>query len=116
MKKISEEKLSQLIKLNREKLNYSQSYLETLTGINRQMIGRIEAGNHLPSLPQLNALLDVLEIQYEDILVEKDKEDVFVAFLGEATTKEEQEGFEKMVSMMLCYRKHLRLKEVHDDK
>ncbi|MFF2878142.1 helix-turn-helix domain-containing protein [Gottfriedia sp. NPDC057991] len=115
MKHISEKLLAEVVKKKRVEKNLSQVELGTITNINRQIIGRIEAGSHIPSLPQLDLLLDTLNIDFSEIMVEREQEDVFVAFLGEAKTKEEQEGFEKMVSMMLCFRKHLRLKGVHDE-
>ncbi|EJS70446.1 hypothetical protein ICW_01915 [Bacillus wiedmannii] len=116
MSKLSITELGKIVKEKREKRDLTQQDLSELTGINRQMIGRIETGAHLPSLPQLNALLDTLEISYEQLLVDKKEEDVFVAFLGNATTPAEKEGFQKMISMMLCLSKHLRLREAYNDK
>lgn len=89
----------------------TQIEIEQLTGINRQVIGRIEAGKHIPSVPQLNKLLQVLDIDFYRIL-EDSEQNVFVAMMGKARTESEKEGFEKMISMMLCLRKYERLKEV----
>lgn len=111
MQKMSFEQLAIQVKTKREEKNWTQDQLGEKTKINRQMIGRIEAGSYLPSLPQLNCLLNELQIDFDQILEKEEHEDVFVAFLGDAKTPEEQEGFERMVSMMLCLRKHLRLKE-----
>lgn len=106
---ISVERLAELVKKQRG--DRTQGEMEALTGINRQVIGRIESGKHVPSVPQLNKLLDVLNIDFSDIIEVKDQ-NVFVAMMGEAKTAAEKEGFEKMVSMMLCLRKYERLKDV----
>ena len=42
MKKISIQKLSNIVKTQRNKLNLTQNNLSDLTGINRTMISRIE--------------------------------------------------------------------------
>lgn len=109
MKQISMEMLARKVKEKRG--NRTQSEIEYLTGINRQIIGRIENGKHIPSVPQLNIILDKLGIGFEEIIEEKEQS-VFVAMMGEAKTEEEKEGFEKMISMMLCLRKYERLCDV----
>lgn len=55
----------------------------------------------------------MLEIDFSEILEEKEQS-VFVAMMGEAKTKSERDGFEKLISMMLCLRKYERLKEVQN--
>jgi transcriptional regulator with XRE-family HTH domain len=105
---ISTEILGELVRSKRIQYGYSQEVLEEKTSINRQMIGRIELGKHIPSIQQLNQLLSVLNITFDEITVE-DKPSVFVAMMGEAKTEQEKEGFERMVSMMLCLRKYHRL-------
>lgn len=111
MKQISIEILSKKVKEQRGER--TQADIEALTGINRQIIGRIEKGKHIPSLPQLNLLLEKLDINFEEITETKEKS-VFAAMMGEAKTEAEKEGFEKMVSMMLCLRKYERLRGVNN--
>ena len=72
MKQISINKLSKIIKTNREKLNISQKKLCELTGINRTMISKIENGDYLPSIEQLETLGKIFKFEYED-LFEKDE-------------------------------------------
>lgn len=72
MKQISINKLSKIIKTNREKLNISQNKLCELTGINRAMISKIENGEYLPSIEQLETLGKIFKFEYED-LFEKDE-------------------------------------------
>lgn len=109
--KISGSRLADLVKKQRG-IRTSKE-IEVLTGINQQIIERIESGRYIPPLLQLNKLLSFLEIQFIDIIEQKDQS-VFVAMMGEAKTEEEVKGFEKMISMMLCLRKYERLKEVMD--
>lgn len=110
MYQISLEKLSTIVEQQRRKFGLSQDELGKLTDINRQMISRIEMRKYVPSLPQLNSLLKVLEISFEEIIEDKTREDIFMAMLGETKTEQEQKGFKRMISMMLCLRKHDRLR------
>lgn len=61
MNTISYPKLSKLISKKRKQKNLSQNDLSNLTGINRTMISRIENGDYIPSLEQLNNLISTLE-------------------------------------------------------
>ena len=61
MNTISYSKLSELISEKRKRKNLSQNELSNLTGINRTMISRIENGDYVPSLEQLNSLITTLE-------------------------------------------------------
>ena len=106
MKKISLEKLSILVQQRRSEMDISLVDLGYKTGINRLLIGRIESKKFIPSLPQLEILLKVLEIEFNDIIEEEANEDVFVAMRGEAKTEEENSGLDRMISMMLSLRKH----------
>ncbi|MGL5765753.1 MAG: helix-turn-helix domain-containing protein [Sarcina sp.] len=113
MSKIDLKKLGIYVQEKRKEKNYSQDKLGELTGINRQIIGRIEIGKTLPSLPQLQKLLDILEINFDEILISKKKNDVFMAMRGEAKTNAEKEGLEKMIDMMLCLKKQKKLRKAY---
>jgi transcriptional regulator with XRE-family HTH domain len=107
MKKISTEKLGDLIKKKRKENSISQEELGNLTGINRQVIGRIEACQLIPSIAQLESILTQLQINFDDIILEEDSEkDVLVAMRGSAQSDQETEALDKMISMMLCLKKH----------
>lgn len=67
MNRISIENLSKVIKNKREKLNLSQSQLAKKTNINRAMISKIENGSYMPSIPQLEDLMEVLNFDFEEI-------------------------------------------------
>lgn len=106
---ISVARLAERVKKQRGDRTHAQ--LEQITGINRQVISRIESGKFIPFFPQLNILLNELDIDFSEILEEKEQ-NVFVAMMREARTNAEKEGFEKVVSMMLCLRKYERLKDI----
>lgn len=112
MGKISLDKLSLIVKQGRKAQGKSQQELGELTGINYQMIGRLENGTFVPSIKQIESLMEVLNFDYDDIMEEESNKKVFMAMMGEAKTPEEKEGFERMVSMMLCLRKHERLRRM----
>ena len=67
MKRLSSTKLSQTILANRKSQSMSQASLAEATGINRSMISHIEAGNHIPSIQQLEKLAEVLEFEPTDM-------------------------------------------------
>jgi len=75
MNKIKQEVLSKVIKTRRENLNMSQLDLSKKTKINRAMISKIENGNYMPSLEQLQDLMEVLQFDFEDIRTKLYKSD-----------------------------------------
>ena len=106
MKKISMSTLADTVVSKRAKLNMSLQKLSDLTGIHRLQIGRLEKCEYLPSLTQIEKLCEVLRFDFSTLFTEETAEDVFVALRGKAQTEAEQRGVEKMISMMLCLRKH----------
>ena len=112
MGKLSFEILARLVAEKREEKGWTQQDLGERTGINRQQIGRLEKKEFVPSLPQIERLCEELQFQFEDLLTQNNNEDVFVALSGKADTDAEKAGMKKMISMMLCLRKHdvLRMK------
>ena len=71
MKKISRELLSKVVKKNREDKNITQSKLSELSGINRVMLSRIENGDYVPSIEQLESLGNILDFEYADLFKEE---------------------------------------------
>ena len=58
---------------NRKELGYSQQELADKTGINRAMISRIEQGDYIPSIPQLESLSQALEFDLASLFVKNSK-------------------------------------------
>ena len=70
MKKLSEEKLADLVTGKRKEAGLTQQQLADKTGINRAMISRLEKQDYIPSIPQLEALAETLSFEPEDVFVE----------------------------------------------
>lgn len=89
-KVFSIEKLKSMVFENRKQYGYSQQELANATGINRAMISRIEKGDYIPSIPQLEKLAQVLDIdvfslftsQVEKIETEIPKTNIAIAGTG----------------------------------
>ena len=72
MERISQERLSQVIKKKREQLGLSQQGLSEQTKINRAMISRIENGTYMPSIEQLEDLMEALDLSFDDLQEKKE--------------------------------------------
>ncbi len=62
-KEFSIEELKSKVFINRKAKGFSQQELAHATGINRSMIGKIEKGDYIPSIPQLEKLAQVLDFE-----------------------------------------------------
>ena len=67
MKKLSTAKLADTVANNRKKLKMSQQDVADKTGINRALLSRLESEDFMPSIPQLEALGDVLHFDPVDM-------------------------------------------------
>ena len=81
MRRISQDLLSRQIKTKREKLSLSQADLSNRTHINRAMISKIENGSYMPSIEQLEDLMECLDLSFEDISEKKEEEKKDVDFI-----------------------------------
>lgn len=116
MKLLSQNALADIIKSRRAKLNYTQEVLSELTSINRVMIGKIERGMYIPSIPQLEKLSEVLGFDIDQVFVEK-KPMVYTAFRGENLTSAEQSGIDHLFRMMLAAKQQIVLrKALHNEE
>lgn len=116
MKKINIKKLSKLMIEERKKRGFTQEQFGKITGVNRQIIGRIEQEKVIPSLSQLDKILEILELDFNSIVEESNTDDVFMSMRGEVKTEEEKDGLDKMISMMLCLKKHSQLRRAYYGK
>ena len=71
MKKLSMEKLADIVISNRKKCSLTQQQLSEKTGIHRSMISRLEKGEYTPSIPQLEALSEALSFEPDEAFIEK---------------------------------------------
>ncbi|WP_193441736.1 nucleotide sugar dehydrogenase [Streptococcus suis] len=72
-KVFSIEKLKSIVFENRKQYGYSQQELANATGINRAMISRIEKGDYIPSIPQLERLAQVLDFDLASLFFSSSK-------------------------------------------
>ena len=71
MRKLSVEKLVEMVVSHRKVKKMTQAELADATGINRAMIGRIENKDYIPSVEQLQSLAEVLDFDVTDLFVEE---------------------------------------------
>ena len=80
MKRLSLVDLAETIKNKRTEKGITQEQLCEKTGINRNMIGRIERMDYIPTIPQLEKLAEVLGFEVDRLFVENNQPTVFTAF------------------------------------
>ncbi len=100
MTTISMVRLANAVQEARKRLGLTQQDVQEQTGINRQLIGRIEKGEFLPSLPQLNVLAEKLRFRITDLMEESTGQELIYAMRGEAKSTEEEKGIDEIFSMM----------------
>ena len=72
MKKISKELLAKIVREKRSELNITQNRLSELSEINRAMLSRIENGDYLPTIDQLEKLGEILNFDFDDLFVKEE--------------------------------------------
>ena len=77
MKRLSLVDLAETIKNKRTEKGITQEQLCEKTGINRNMIGRIERMDYIPTIPQLEKLAEVLGFEVDRLFVENNQPTVF---------------------------------------
>lgn len=111
MKHLSLTNLSDLLKQRRNEKNITQEQLCEITGINRNMIGRIERMTYIPTIPQLEKLADVLSFDVEELFVDNNEPGVYTAFRGNQMTSEERKGAEYLMDMMVAAKQQIMLRK-----
>lgn len=111
MKHLSLTRLSDLLKQKRNQKHITQEQLCSQTGINRNMIGRIERMTYIPTIPQLEKLAEVLSFDIEELFVDDDKPSVYTAFRGSHMTPKERQGAEHLMNMMLAAKQQIILRK-----
>lgn len=67
MKKLSKKMLSDTVMNARKQKHISQKKLSEETGINRSTLSKLESGNYMPSIPQLEMLAEVLNFDLTEL-------------------------------------------------
>lgn len=110
MKHLSQEKMVETIKNLRKVKGLTQEQLSISTGINRQMIGRLEKSEYMPSIPQLEKLAEILGFNIPDLFVENNPT-VYTAYRKSNMSKEEKAGVDHIFEMMMVSKQQLLLRK-----
>lgn len=110
MKRMSQEKMVAIVKQLRKTKNLTQEQLSAETGINRQMIGRLENSEYMPSISQLEKLAEILGFDITELYVENEPM-VYTAYRSSSMSKEEKEGVEHIFEMMMASKQQLLLRK-----
>lgn len=110
MKRLSQEKMVEIVKKLRKKKDLTQEQLSAETGINRQMIGRLENREYMPSISQLEKLAEVLGFDIPDLYVENEPM-VYTAYRSSSMSEEERVGADHMFEMMMASKQQLLLRK-----
>ena len=110
MKRLSQEIMAETVKRLRKSKQYTQEQLSSITGINRQMIGRLENNEYMPSVSQLETLADVLGFDIQELYVDNEPM-IYTAFRSSGMSKEEKDGMEHMFAMMMASKQQLLLRK-----
>ncbi|MDY5577492.1 MAG: helix-turn-helix transcriptional regulator [Lachnospiraceae bacterium] len=110
MKRLSQEKMVETVRILRKAKNLTQEQLSNATGINRQMIGRLENSEYMPSIPQLENLANVLGFDITELYVDNEPM-IYTAFRSSSMSEEEKEGVDHMFEMMMASKQQLLLRK-----
>ena len=108
MKRLSQEKMAEIVKELRKKKDLTQERLSAETGINRQMIGRLENREYMPSISQLEKLAEILGFDIPDLYVENESM-VYTAYHSSSMSEKERAGVNHMFEMMMASKQQLLL-------
>ncbi len=110
MKRLSQDKMAATVKELRKEKNLTQEEVSSKTGINRQMIGRLEKKEYIPSITQLEKLAELLGFDITDLFEEREPM-VYTAFRSSGMSEEEQNGVNRMFEMMMVSKQQLLLRK-----
>ncbi|MCR4658650.1 MAG: helix-turn-helix domain-containing protein [Lachnospiraceae bacterium] len=113
MKWLSQDKLIETVKSLRKKKGLTQEQISRETGINRQMVGRLENREYMPSIAQLEKLAELLGFEITDLFEEREPL-VYTAFRSSSMSEEEQKGVDRMFEMMMASKQQLLLRKAFD--
>ena len=110
MKHLSQERMVETVKRLRKAKNLTQEQLSSETGINRQMIGRLENSEFMPSISQLEKLAEVLGFEIPELFAENEPM-VYTAFRGSNMSEEERAGVDRLFEMMMLSKQQIFLRK-----
>ena len=111
MRILSIKRLSETVTKLREEKGYTQEKLGNLTGMNGVMIGRIERGDVIPSIIQLEELEKVLEFDILEMFICKKEINSLHRFRSGTLNEVEERGIEQLLKMMSSLRQQIMLRK-----
>lgn len=110
MRILSIKKLSETVTKLREEKGYTQEKLANLTSISRIIIDRIERGNFIPSILQLEELAKILEFDISEMFICKEGINSLHTFRSGALNEVEERGIERLLKMKSSLRQQIMLR------
>lgn len=110
MKRLSQDKMVSTVNRLRKEKHFTQEQVSEKTGINRQMIGRLENREYMPSIAQLEKLAELLGFEITDLFEER-KPLVYTAFRSSSMSDDEKKGVDRMFDMMMAAKQQLLLRK-----
>ncbi|MFW6029250.1 MAG: helix-turn-helix domain-containing protein [Halanaerobiales bacterium] len=87
-----------------DEIGWSQSRLAGELGVSRQIVNKIIHDRKNITLEEIKLIADILGISLEDLIQEKDEneveEDPLIAFMGEVDSQEAKDGLNKAKKIM----------------
>jgi len=111
MRILSIKKLSETVTKLREEKGYTQEKLGNLTGISRTKMNRIERGDFIPSILQLEELAKVLEFDILEMFICKKGINSLHRFRSGTLNEVEERGIEQLLKMMSSLRQQIMLRK-----
>lgn len=115
MKRISQQLLAMELINRRKDKELTQADLSEKTGINRVTIGRIENGEYLPSIVQLEKIEDILGFGYDDICVD-DEPSFYRSFRGNPADEDDKRGIDQLFNMMMVAKQQIMLRKAENNE
>lgn len=110
MKLLSKKMIADKISSQRKAKRLTQEQLGQKTGINRQIIGRIEKSEVLPSIIQLQNLAEALEFDVAE-LFEESTPNVRTAFRRDSENWVRENAIDKLLEMMMASKQQIVLRK-----
>ena len=87
MKKISYQKMANLVVAKRKEQKLTQAQLAEMTGIHRAMVSRLEALDYIPSIDQLQAVAEALGFEVTDLFEEENPVFPYISDINDIETE-----------------------------
>ena len=115
MKIISTKRLTKIVNSRRVEKNLSIKKLSDLASVNRSILSRIEINDYIPSIQEIKSLSSVLDFGVKDLYEEINTINPLINLKNQALNKKEEEGLDRLFSMMLTINIQLLIRKSFDN-